>query len=70
MSTLSLTLIMFLSTAGPSAVIAFVGYSAVKSVARNPAASSKIFLAMILAFVFSEAIAVLALLIVYNLFNR
>jgi len=70
MSNLSLTLLMFLSTAGPSAVIAFVGYGAVKSVARNPAASSRIFVAMILAFVFAEAIAVLALLIVYNLFNH
>jgi len=70
MSNLTLTLIMFLSTAGPSAVIAFVGYSAVKSVARNPSASPRIFIAMILAFIFAEAIAVLALLIVYNLFNR
>ena len=70
MSILALTLIMFLSTAGPSAVIAFVGYSAVRSVARNPAASPRIFIAMILAFIFAEAIAVLALLIVYNLFNR
>ena len=61
---------MFLSTAGPAAVIALVGLSAVKSVARNPSASSKIFIAMILAFIFAEAIAVLALLIVYNLFTK
>jgi F0F1-type ATP synthase membrane subunit c/vacuolar-type H+-ATPase subunit K len=61
---------MFLSTAGPAAVIALVGLSAVKSVARNPSASPKIFIAMILAFIFAEAIAVLALLIVYNLFTK
>lgn len=70
MQNLILILVMFLSTAGPAAVIAFVGYSAVKSVARNPSASPKIFIAMILAFIFAEAIAVLALLIVYNLFTK
>ena len=61
---------MFLSTAGPAAVIALVGFAAVKSVARNPSASSKIFIVMILAFIFSEAIAILALLILYNLFSK
>jgi F0F1-type ATP synthase membrane subunit c/vacuolar-type H+-ATPase subunit K len=70
MSTLALIIVMFLSTAGPAAVIALVGFAAVKSVARNPSASSKIFIVMILAFIFSEAIAILALLILYNLFSR
>ena len=70
MQNLITVLVMFLSTAGPAAVIAFVGYSAVKAVARNPSASPKIFIAMILAFIFAEAIAVLALLIVYNLFTK
>jgi len=70
MSTFALILVMFLSTAGPAAVIAMVGAAAVKSVARNPAASAKIFIVMILSFIFSEAIAVLALLIIYNLFAK
>jgi len=70
MSTLALTILMFLSTAGPSAVIAFVGYAAVKSIARNPSASPKIFIVMILSFIFAEAIAILALLILYNLFSK
>ncbi|MBU0709721.1 MAG: ATP synthase F0 subunit C [Candidatus Omnitrophica bacterium] len=70
MQNLVTVLVMFLSTAGPAAVIAFVGYSAVKAVARNPSASPKIFVAMILAFIFAEAIAILALLIVYNLFTK
>jgi F0F1-type ATP synthase membrane subunit c/vacuolar-type H+-ATPase subunit K len=70
MSSLVLILVMFLSTAGPAAVIAFVGYAAVKSVARNPSASPKIFIVMILSFIFSEAIAILAMLILYNLFAK
>jgi F0F1-type ATP synthase membrane subunit c/vacuolar-type H+-ATPase subunit K len=70
MQNLVLILVMFLSTAGPAAVIAWVGYSAVKAVGRNPSASPKIFIAMILSFIFAEAIAILALLIVYNLFAK
>jgi len=70
MSTLALIFVMFLSTAGPAAVIAFVGSVAVKSVARNPSASAKIFIVMILSFIFAEAMAVLALLILYNLFAK
>jgi len=70
MSAIVLIFVMFLSTAGPAAVIAFVGAAAVKSVARNPSASAKIFIVMILSFVFAEAMAVLALLILYNLFAK
>ncbi|MBN2831217.1 MAG: F0F1 ATP synthase subunit C [Candidatus Omnitrophica bacterium ADurb.Bin205] len=70
MGTLGLIIVMFLSTAGPAAVIAFTGYAAVKAVARNPSASPKIFIVMILSFIFAEAIAILALLILYNLFAK
>jgi len=70
MSTLALILVVFLSTVGPAAVIAFVGSSAVKSVARNPSASARIFMVVILSFIFSGAISILALLIIYNLFAK
>ena len=70
MTNFVLILLMFLSTAGPATVIGFVGAAAIKAVARNPAASAKIFIAMILSFFFAEAIAVIALFIVSNFFNR
>lgn len=69
MQNITIALLMLLSTLGPAAVIGFVGYGAVRAVARNPAASPKILLAMMTAFIFSEAIAILALLVVYNLFR-
>ena len=62
-------LIMILSTLGPSIVVGFVGYSAVKSVGRNPSASGRILLAMILAFLFAEGIAVMSMLMVFTLFK-
>ncbi|MFH1128194.1 MAG: ATP synthase F0 subunit C [Candidatus Omnitrophota bacterium] len=69
MRNLTIVLIMVLATLGPAAVIAIVGYSAVKAVGRNPSAAAKVLISMITAFIFAEAIAILALLVVFNLFR-
>lgn len=69
MSNLVLVLIMFLATLGPAAVIGMVGFAAVRAVGRNPSASPRILLAMITAFIFAEAIAIMAILIVFGLFK-
>jgi F0F1-type ATP synthase membrane subunit c/vacuolar-type H+-ATPase subunit K len=70
MKNFTIILIMLISTLGPSGVIAAVGFSAVKAIGRNPSSSPKILISMILAFVFAEAIAVIGLLVVYNLFGQ
>ena len=67
MKNVTLIFIMLISTLGPSVVIALVGYAAVKGLSRNPSASPKILITMILAFVFAEAIAIISLLTVFNL---
>ena len=59
--------IMLISTLGPSIVIAVVGYAAVQGLSRNPAASPKILITMLLSFLFAEAIAIISLLTVFNL---
>jgi F-type H+-transporting ATPase subunit c len=69
MRNLVIVMIMVLSTLGPAAVVGLVGYAAIKAVGRNPAASARILLAMIIAFIFAEAMAIIALLIVFNLFK-
>lgn len=69
MRTVSLILMLFLTTLGPSLVIAFVGYGAVKALGRNPTAAPKILLSMIFSFVFAEAIAIIALLVIYNIYR-
>ncbi len=66
---LTIALIMFISTLGPSLIIAIVGYGAVKALGRNPSAAPKILVALIFAFFFAEGIAVIALVMVYNLFK-
>jgi len=69
MRNITIILIMFLSTLGPAVVIGFVGFAAVKAVGRNPSASHRILIAMITAFIFAEAIAILSILMVFNLFK-
>ncbi|MFH1692582.1 MAG: ATP synthase F0 subunit C [Candidatus Omnitrophota bacterium] len=66
---LTIALIMFISTLGPSLIIAVVGHSAIKALGRNPSASPKILVALMFAFLFAEGIAVIALIIIYNLFK-
>lgn len=69
MHNFTIALIMLLSTLGPAGVIGLVGYAAVKAVGRNPSAAPRILTSMIIAFLFAEAIAVFALLMLYNLFK-
>lgn len=65
----TIALIMFLSTIGPAVVIGLIGYAAVQALGRNPSAAPKILISMLTAFIFAETIAILALLIVFNLFK-
>ena len=59
---------MLLSTLGPSAVIGVIGYAGILALSRNPSSAPKVQLTMILAFVFAEAIAVIALLLIFHLY--
>ena len=64
-----IALVMFVTIIGPSAVIAAIGYASIRALGRNPSAAPKILQAMIVALVFSMAIAVIALLILFQLFG-
>ncbi|MBM4142713.1 MAG: ATP synthase F0 subunit C [Lentisphaerae bacterium] len=61
---------MFVTIIGPSAVIGAIGHASIRALGRNPSAAPKILQAMIIALVFAEAIAVIALLILFQLFGR
>jgi len=63
-------LVMFVVILGPSAVIAAIGYAAIRALGRNPSAAPKILPAMIVALLFAEAIAVIAMLIMFQLFGK
>jgi len=60
--------LMLVAVVGPSIVLAMVGQSMIKALARNPSAASKIFMGMVVVLVFVEAIAILAILVIFQLF--
>ena len=62
-------LMMLVTIVGPSAVIAVIGYASIKALGRNPSSAPKILQAMIIALIFSMSIAVIALLILFQLFG-
>jgi F0F1-type ATP synthase membrane subunit c/vacuolar-type H+-ATPase subunit K len=66
---LALVLIFGLSILGPCAVFAAGAFSSISALGRNPSSAPKIFTAMIIALVFAEALAIVAMLIVFQLFS-
>ena len=62
--------VMFISVMGPSVVIAVLGYAVIKALSRNPSAATKIFMGMAVMLIFVEAIAVVAILVVFQLFSN
>jgi len=63
-------MVMFVTIIGPSTVIAAIGYASIRALGRNPSAAPKILQAMIIALIFAMSIAVIALLILFQLFGR
>jgi F0F1-type ATP synthase membrane subunit c/vacuolar-type H+-ATPase subunit K len=62
--------VMLVAVLGPSVVIGMLGHAVIKALARNPSAASKIFMGMIVLLAFVEAIAIVAILIIFQLFSR
>lgn len=54
---------------GPSAVVAVLGYATIKALGRNPSSASKIFMGTILLLVFVQAISIIAMLLIFQLFT-
>ncbi|MDD5423426.1 MAG: hypothetical protein PHT32_08460 [Candidatus Omnitrophica bacterium] len=70
MRNLIIILVMFVTILGPSAVIAAISFASIHSLGRNPSAAPKILLAMIVALIFAESVAVISLLIMFQLFGQ
>lgn len=64
-----LLLIFSVCILGPSAVMAATAFASINALGRNPSAAPKIFTAMTVALIFAEALAIIAMLIIYQLFQ-
>ena len=65
---IALTIIFTMCILGPALVMAATGYSSIHALGRNPSAAPKILTAMTIALIFAEAIAIIAFLVVWQLF--
>ncbi len=68
--TIIILTIMFIAVMGPSIVIAVLGYAVIKALGRNPSAASKIFVGIAVMLVFVEAISIVAILVIFQLFQN
>ena len=62
-------LVMFVTIIGPSAVIAAIGYASIRALGRNPSSAPKILQAMSYALICAMVIAILALLVLFQLLS-
>ena len=66
---LALVLIAALCVLGPSFIFAAASYASILALGRNPSSAPKIFTAMIISLVFGQALAIIVMLIVFQLFS-
>jgi F0F1-type ATP synthase membrane subunit c/vacuolar-type H+-ATPase subunit K len=66
---IALVIIFGLCILGPCAVFAAGSFASIRALGRNPSAAPKIFTAMVIALVFAQAVALVAMLIVFQLFS-
>ena len=66
---LALTVIFSLCILGPALVMAAAGYSSIGALGRNPSAAPKILTAMTITLIFIESVAIIAFLVVWQLFT-
>jgi ATP synthase subunit C. len=65
---LALVIIFGLSILGPCAVFAAGSFAGITALGRNPSSAPKVFTAMIIGLVFAQSLAIVAMLIVFQLF--
>ncbi len=66
---LALTLIFSLCILGPTVVMAATGFASISALGRNPSSAPKILTAMVVTLLFAEALAIIAFLVVWQLFT-
>lgn len=67
MKLLAKALAIGIGSIGPALAIGKIGAKAMESIGRNPESTGKLFVPMLLAAAFAEAIAIYALIVVFTL---
>ncbi|MFH1412110.1 MAG: hypothetical protein ABIG55_05630 [Candidatus Omnitrophota bacterium] len=67
---MSLILIFALCILGNAFVLGASAFASISALGRNPSAAPKIFTAMAIVLIFAEAVAIIGLLVVFQLFSK
>jgi F0F1-type ATP synthase membrane subunit c/vacuolar-type H+-ATPase subunit K len=67
---LILFLIFSVTILGPCLVFAATGYASINALGRNPSSAPKIFTAMMISLIFAQALAIIAILVAFQLFIK
>ena len=67
---IALVIIFGLCILGPCAVFAASGFASINALGRNPSSAPKIFSAMIISLVFAQSLAIMVMLIVFQLLSK
>lgn len=67
MVTLGKALVMCIGGIAPALGIGLIGFKAMEAIGRNPEASGKLFVPMLLGMAFAEAIAIYSLVVAFTL---
>lgn len=67
MTTLAKALVMGIGGVGPAIGIGLIGSKAMEAIGRNPEATGKLFVPLLLAMAFAEAIAIYSLVVSFTL---
>jgi len=65
---LAIIIIFGLCVLGPSAVFALSSFASISALGRNPSSAPKIFTGMIISLIFAQTLAIIAMLIAFQLF--
>ncbi len=67
LDTLAKAIVMGFGTLGPALGVGLIGARAMEAIGRNPEASGKVFVPMLLGMAFAEAIAIYALVVSFTI---
>ena len=70
MSLVALILVIIAAIIGPSLVVAAIGHSTIRALARNPSSAPVLLLGMLVVLIFNEAIVILSLLVFFQIIRK
>lgn len=66
----ALMMVIISAIVGPSIVVAAIGHSTIRALARNPSSSPVLLLGMLVVLIFNEAIIILSLLVFFQIYIK